>query len=281
MMSKKNAHKASGRKSMSQSFESVLADTIVPVPIRSQFSTIAGSDGNNGMVGGFDQLRVNPSAFTNRFKLIAACFNQYRVRHWKIRYYPVTTSSGVEDTNGTAETTPVYNSTTFAFGANTRDPEEPLNSSSASFGDLVAGGARMFHTDRPFTYTVDTKSPRWLYCYVDDNTAASHRQNDFGQMFGISPSTQTDNNTFGFLVHDFIVEFRGPSSGQSGIGVSTSPTRPAGIQIEEKTSVVDIEDWEVASAIALSMGKTQPVKPNNKPAAKGTKHKHIAIAYDP
>lgn len=225
-------------------FESQLNDAVIRIPVRCQAFNISGSDGSNGMLAGTQQVQCNLSA-ANQFGVtrlgsFGFCFNQYRVMEWTIRYYPVTSGSGVEDTNGTATSTPQYNATTFAFGANARDPEEnPVPDPSVV--DAIEFGARMFHTDRPFVYRVRINNPRWLYCYVDDNTAATHRQTAFGQMFAISPSEQTDNNSWGVLVHDIIAEFRGPSSNEFQSAVVARPRRSLFERVRESDEKSDTD----------------------------------------
>lgn len=188
-------------------------------------------------------VTVDPFLLGGRVGQIADQFTQWRPRYVKVTYYPEVAVGGAEDTvngNGTVN----YANRSFCIGFTSDVSLAPAN-----FIGAIELGGQPRSTDRICSVTAPRKR-QWYFCTTTSSTPSlvDLRMSCPFLFYGFFAASSTTNSlTYGTLVFDMELEFRGTSNA-TVIGVHR---RISEEKKEDDTPPVVIDTDEIALCEAI------------------------------
>jgi len=182
-------------------------------------------------------VNIDPFNFGARCSLIADQFLEYRFKSVTFKYIPRYTASGVAPTPGGATSTPSYANRNFVWGF----VEDPALAGALSYQIFMEYGGTPGNTTKKSSIRLRGGTlSKWRFTSTTASspTAIDLRMVAPAQMrFYFDDTSTTAAATYGYIVYDAVIEFRGAANNAAIIGVTETPTRK--ISTDEDKKVED------------------------------------------
>jgi hypothetical protein len=176
---------------------------------------------------------LDPYTIGGRLLQFANEFQQYRVVSGKLTYVPDGTATGLYEAVNGQSTTPSYVARPFAIGI-FKDPAL----STLTYTNIIDGGGKWCNTSRGRQLSIGPSPWLWTSTTAASPSTIDLRTTAFGKLyFAFFNSSTTASPSFGHLILQIDVEYKGVIFSAAPLGSSLSPPQSDKAEAEEKKVV--------------------------------------------
>lgn len=200
-----------------------------------------------------NSVTLDPFTMGGRFAAFATQFQEYRIARGVLTYIPDTSSNGLVDIVAGATTTPSYENRTFSIGL-FRD----VALGTITYSAILEAGGALGSTSRQKRIRVTPTKWLWTSTTSASPTTIDLRMVAFGRIYFsfFNPST-TATASYGHIMFDLFVEFRGAIQSAAPVGIPNSSTSPP------STPLIEDEDEKAFTEVkkgTLVLGKPRTLE---------------------